>query len=349
MEQWLNRQSRRQGPEALQPLEATRTLGERFEVSHGTVFRLFCRMEKDGRVWRHPNGRFYPSVAGRVLGKPQPVGVMLRKMATWSALSREVMEGFTEQCAKHDRPILLFHNKELLVQGTADSQPGIASLPQQKELLRDFFLLHGDAIGGVLFDELWSEEAIRKMLPKKLPAVTFYRPSEISGVGNVAADFRAGARLAINHLIAGGYDEIVLIEPFPDYAPAHGFLTAAQESYRKITGRRLAPEGQIPLFDPASQEAFLHRAATSRVRIGIICPEDNLCQHLAGKLTAAGVTLGRDHGLLSVMGTSALTGKGITCVRYDFRKMGAMAADMLCGQKADQLLVTPSLKVGNTT
>lgn len=349
LEQWLDFQSAQQGAEALQPLEATRVLGERFNISHGTVFRLFCRMEKKGRVWRHPNGRFYPALAGRVLGKPKPIAIMLRKMASWSTLSREVMEGFTEQCAAHERPLLLFHNRELLMQGSPDSQPDIASAAKQKELLCDFFLLYGETIAGVLFDELWSEEVIRKNLPKKIPAVSFYRSCEVPGLGNVTADFRTGVLLAMSHLMARGYDEILFVEPFPGYTPTANFLQAAEETYREIVKRSLPKDRRVQLFNPTSRKAFLERLAIGKTRYGIICPEDNLSRHLVQEMRAARIPVGKRHGLVSIMGTSAITEKQITCVRYDFRAMGRAAADMLCLQRLEKQIVAPILEVGGST
>ncbi len=349
LEDWLDIQASAQDAKALKPLAATRVLGERFGVSHGTVFRVLNRMEKAGRVWRHPNGRFYPALAGKVLGRAKPLAVMLRRMLSWSSLCREVMEGFTDECGERERPILWFHNKNLVTQESADGAVQVASSSVQRKLLKEFFLLHGETIGGVLFDEFWRDDAIRGVFPTDLPSANFFRSSELPGLGSVAGDFKNGALLAMSHLLACGYERIFLLDPFPGYAPAELFLKAGREVYHEIAGRELPPDQEVPLHDPVRRKAFLRKLATGQVRAGLICPEDNLSLGLARELRAAGIALGQRHGLVSVMGTSVMNSGDVTCVSYDFREMGRSAAAMLCEGRPESIVFPPTLKVGAST
>lgn len=349
LEKWLDGQVLRQDAGALKPLPATRALGEKFGISHGTVFRLLARLEKEGKVWRHANGRIYPALAGKVLGRAKPLAVMLRRMLAWSSLCREVMEGFTDECGERDRPILLFHNRNLMVQEMADSGLKVASNRSQKEMLREFVLLHGDSVGGVLFDEVWRDESIREALPPEVAAVSFSRASVLPQVGSVAADFKAGALLAMSHLLASGYEKILLVDPLPDYEPARRFLKLAAEVHREISGRELPGSRIVELHSADQRREFLRKLAGSKTRTGLICPEDNLSLSLAREMRAAAIPLGRLHGLVSVMGTSAIAAGDISCVRYDYRAMGHAAAAMLCEGRTESRLFAPVLDVGSST
>lgn len=349
LEDWLKEKAGQKDGKALEPLPTTRALGEKFGVSHGTAFRLLCTLERNGTIWRHENGRFYPGLAGRILGRPKPLAIMLRRMVSWSSLCREVMEGFTDTCGELERPVLLFHNKNLLVQETASSDVRITSSQTQKEMLRDFFLLHGDSIGGVLFDEVWRDEALQDALPSRVPLVSFYRPSKVPGLGSVGADFAAGALLAMSHLLASGYEKIFLLNPWPNYEPALLFIAAARQVYREIAGRPFPQSQEIVLHDPVKYRAFIRKLVSSKRRFGLICPEDNISCHLANDLRARGVALGKKHGLVSVMGTSVATAAGLTAVRYDYHEMGRRAALMLCENKPALRLIEPALSVGETT
>lgn len=348
LEKWLNDQVLRQDADALKPLPATRALGEQFGISHGTVFRLLRRMEADGKVWRHANGRFYPALAGKVLGRSKPLAVMLRRMQAWSWLCREVMEGFTEECGERDRPMLWFHNKDLVFQEAPDSDR-IASSRAQKTMLEEFVLFHGDSIGGVLFDEVWRDEAIEGVFPPGVSMVSFARPSTLPTLGSVSADLNAGVLLAISHLLACGYEKIFLIDPLPEYGPGQFFLETGRMIYRQLFGRDL-PSNQVATLHTAAQcRDFMRRLAGSKTRSGLICPEDNLSLSLVRMMREGGIPLGKQHGLISVMGTSALKPGEVTCVRYDFRAMGQAAAEMLCESSTEKRVLPPSLDVGAST
>ena len=348
LEEWITAQATGK-TRTLTPLPTTRTLGEQFQTSHGTAFRVLCRLEKQGVVWRHANGRFFPAWARRALERPKPLAVMLRRMTSWSVLCREVMEGFADACGERDHSLLLVHNKNLVDESGPGDAITVASPSQQTDLLKDFLLLHGDTCGGVLFDELWSDQAIRQVLPPTIPAVVFHRPTEGEAIGSVAADFRAGARLALGHLLACEYRTLYFIEPFAGYPPSRIFLRAAREVFRELSGRDFPMARQIAWHHAANRQAFLRKLATSKTRCGLICPEDNTSQQICEALRTTGIPLGPRHGLVSVMGTSAIPPEHLTCVRYDFRQMGRLAGQMLSNGKPETVLVSPRLETGSST
>lgn len=348
LEEWLTAQATGE-VRTLSPLPTTRALGEKFRTSHGTAFRILRRLEQQGLVWRHANGRFYPAWARRALERPKPLAVLLRRMTSWSVLCREVMEGFTDECGARDRSLLLVHNGDLVAEKGAGDAISVAPLRRQEEMLRDFLLLHGDSCGGVLFDELWSDRAIRRILPPSLPAVVFHRPAEGETVGSVAADFRAGARLALGHLLACGYQTLYLIEPFADYLTNGLFLQAARGVFRELSGRDFPASRQIAWHAAASRTGFLKKLGSAKTRCGLICPEDNTSLQIAETLRRAGMPAGPRHGLVSVMGTSVLPAGDLTCVRYDFRLMGHLAGQMLSDGRLEAVRLAPRLDPGWST
>ncbi len=349
LETWLRSEVKREDAAALKPLPATRALGERFKVSHGTAFRVLQRLEREGKAWRHPNGRFYPMLAGRVLGRTKPLAVMLRRMHAWSFLCKEIMDGFTDECSERDRPVLLFPHKGLLLQKAAEQTVQIAAPSAQRLLLKEFALLHGDAVGGVLFDEIWRDEVIDGIFPPDLPLASFSRPSRWSGVASVVPDYEAGALLAIGHLLASGYEKIVLIDPLPDYEPAKLFLKTALSVYGQLSQKTPARNDVVQWHRPDQRSRLIRRLIDDKTRVGLLCPEDNVSAALAASARDAGVKLGPRHGLVSVMGTRALAPGEITCMRYDFEAMGRVAASMLCDSRLSLRKFAPRLDAGQST
>lgn len=347
LEKWLAARAAVVGVQALSPLPTTRALGEKFGTSHSTAFRRLCQMESAGLVWRHPNGRFYPAAARRILGLSKPLAVALRRMKTWSSLCREVMEGFTEECGAREQSVLLVPCKPLVDEEAPGGAVRIASAEKQREMLEDLLLLHGKSIRGVLLDEVWTDAGLADALPSGLPAAVFYRPTRLAHLGNVGGDFRAGALLALGHLLACRYDQILLVNPLPHYEPATAFLRCAREVYAELTGKPFPRDNETALQRPAEKIALLKRLSTGRERCGLICPEDNNAQELAETMRRHGQPPGRRHGLLAVMGTRAAG--TLTAVRYDFQAMGRRAAQMLCEGPITHQAMKPVLVQGETT
>jgi DNA-binding LacI/PurR family transcriptional regulator len=165
----------------------------------------------------------------------------------------------------------------------------------------------------------------------------------------VGADFAAGALLAMSHLLASGYEKIFLLNPWPNYETARSFLASARQVYREIAGREFPASQEVVLHDPVQYKAFIRKLTSTKRRLGLICPEDNISCHLAQDLESRGVPLGKRHGLVSVMGTFVAKNAGLTCVRYDYHRMGRLAARMLCDGKPESILLDPELSVGLST
>ncbi len=347
IEKWLREAARKAGEVKghTAPFPPTRVLGERFGVSHATVFRTLQRLEAEGVVWRAANGRFYPTTARRYVENVLPVACLIRRLQDWFWLCRDVMEGFTSACAEAEMPILLIQRNELLRQADSHAPVAIADVATQTEVLKDFGRIYGSRVSGLLLDELWSDAAIQAARDHLPPTVLFFRPVSVEGIGNVAGDFDSAAMLGLGHLMACGYNPIYLVRPFKGYEPANRMLEAARAVFARLGAGQLPAHRLLDLQD----EAALGKALASRKRAGFFCPEDNASLYLLERLRAAGVKVPEDGGVVSGMGTSLQTDPPLTKVGYDFRTMGEMAAQMLLGGKIRQVTLEASLRPGGTT
>lgn len=356
LEQWLLDPARAAGSESaagggegveIPPLPSTRALGARFGVSHATAFRLLQKLEREGHVWRAENGRFFPTAVRRYVENVLPVACLIRQLQDWSSLCRQVMEGFTAECAEEEMPLLLLQRRELLVQKGAHAPIEIADVATQTEVLKDFGRIYGDRVCGLLLDELWEDaaiEAAREFLPL---TVVFYRPTGTPGIGSVCGDFAAAALLGLSHLLACGYGVIYLVRPFEGHSLTQAMLQEATSVLQRLTGQPLPQEMVLDLQDAPSIRQVARQAQKSGTRIGFFCPEDNASIYLLELLRAEGLNVPKDAGVLSSMGTS-LAGE-ITSVQFDFRGMGRQAAKMLLGGHPGAETLEPQLRPGETT
>lgn len=87
---------------------------------------------------------------------------------------------------------------------------------------------------------------------------------------------------------------------------------------------------------------------TSR-RTALLCPEDNVAGLLRDALRENGIACPAQVGVLSVMGTDFATRAGLSCLRYDFRKLGRAAVDALTSAEPSRTSFEPVLWSGETT
>lgn len=351
MEQWLKAEARKAGDTkgAVAPLPATRALGERFGVSHATAFRLLQRLEREGVVWKAANGRFYPTTVRRYIENVLPVACLIRQLQDWFSLCRDVMEGFTAECAEADMPLLLIQRKELLVQADSHSPVAIADVATQTEVLKDFGRIYGSKVKGLLLDELWADAAIQAARDTLPTTVLFFRPLQVEGIGNVAGDFGSAAMLGLGHLMACGYSPIYLVRPFKGYDSATKMLEAAKGVFARLAAEHLPAHRVLDLQDAVAVQRALELVRKSKKRVGFFCPEDNASLYLLERLREAGIDVPQQAGIVSAMGTSIVSAQPLTAVGYDFRAMGQAAAKMLLNGEIARQAFEASLRPGGTT
>lgn len=350
LESWLREAGCESSQQALRALPTTRALGKRFMISHVTVARSLSRLATAGVLWQHPGGRYYPAFARKVLGRPKPFAVLLRRMDSWSGLCREVMEGFEGACADEEHPLLLLHLKHLLVEPMPGRIGKVASTERQAEFLREIVMRYGDDVGGYFVDELWRNAALELELPKGVRIVTFYRDGGSNRVKAISVDHRASAMLALGHLLACRYDRIQILNLYRDYLPAKAFLDAATSVYGQLLGRAWDPQDTIPAVTEDDLDKLVQRLKDPGTpRTGLICPEDNNALALAKRLEEAGIELGKQHGLISTMGTGVIEHSGITTIRHSFVALGRSCAQYLLDGSDVQPDCTPRLIQGTST
>src|SRR5688572_5541924 len=310
------------------PLPTTRELGQKFGMANTTVFRVLRGMAETGEIWQHPtNGRYYPPAARALLDRPKPVACLIRRLELGSELYRELLEGISAGCGERQRTMLLWHDERLINHPDPQQPPVFASVSQQRAILNEFLDRHGDAAGGFLLDHLWSDDALRTQMPRLNPAVMLFRSCDVSGISNIAVDFRAGALKALAHLLGRGFEHIIFVEPFSgDPAIAEFSLSLENAAAELGCANRLSTTSAAT---PKERVSLIDRLGRSARRTALLCPEDNVAVLLVTAAREAGLRVPERAGVLSVMGTDLATKAGLSCLRYDFRELGRIAVGAL--------------------
>lgn len=331
------------------PLPTTRELGGQFGVSNTTVFRVLNRLAEAGEIWQHPtNGRYYPSDARLLLDRPKPVACLIRRLELGSALYRELLEGISAGCGAGHRTMLLWHDELLVNHPDPRDPPIFATVGAQRAILEDFLDRHGPSAGGFVLDHVWSDDALRAHAERLQPAVVLFRSCAIKSLGNIRADFRAGAVKALAHLLGRGYEQILPIEPFAGDPAVVEFAAALEAAADELGCRnRLTPV--VTASTPKERRAVVERLRRGSKRGALLCPEDNVALLLVEALRQAKVRIPHAVGVLSVMGTDLAVKAGVSCLRYDFRELGRLAAQALGESAPARHTIEPQFALGATT
>jgi DNA-binding transcriptional regulator YhcF (GntR family) len=332
-----------------QPLPTTRELGERFRVANTTVFRLLRELARTGEIWQHPvNGRYYLPSAQALIDRPKPVACVFRRLELASELYRELLEGISAGCGALGRTMLLWHDELLVNHPDAHEPPAFARVAQQRVILHDFLGRHGSAAGGFILDHIWSDEALSSEIEALRPAVMLFRACSLPGIGNIRADFRAGAFKSVAYLLGRGFDQIIPVTPFPgdpaveEFQAALSSVATELDCQNRFTAPALASSA-------AERTALVQRLKRANRRTALICPEDNVALLLLAAVKDAGLSCPGQVGILSVMGTDFAVRAGLTCLRYDFRKLGQAAVNALNAPAPVRESFEPTLAVGQST
>ena len=332
-----------------QPLPTTRELGERFRVANTTAFRLLRDLARAGDIWQHPvNGRYYPVAARALFDRPKPVACVFRHLELGSALYREFLEGISVGCGALHRTMLLWHDELLLNHSDLQQPPVFARVSQQHAILSDFLGRHGNAAGGFILDHVWSDDALKAKVDQLVPAVMIYRSCALPQISNIRADFRAGAFKALAYLLGRGFEQIIPVVPFLGDPAVEEFGAALQSVAEELDCRnRLATPAMAT--SSAERATLLQKVKRSNRMSALLCPEDHVAVMLLNGAKAEGLSCPRQFGILSVMGTDFAVQAGLTCLRYDFRKLGRAAVNALAAPAPVRESFEPILVTGNST
>lgn len=329
-------------------LPTTRELGERFGVSNATVSRVLERLAQEGVVWRRPNGRYYRGDAAKLLAEPKTYACLVRRLESWSRVYFALLGGFSRDFAQNRDAMLFFHNETLVRHTDTGHPPQHAGLRAQVRAVEEFLAAPRSNLSGYLFDDVWRDEALEPFVERLRPAVVVCRPTQLPGVASVSADFAAAATTAVAHLFARGYERVLLAVPFSGAAPIDLMVAAAKEAAQHL-GRPFRREEICLVSNEERRQRVIGYLRGAKQRIGIFCPEDNVALQLWREITAAGISVPGQVGILAGMGTDVVRPLKLSTLQIDFEAIGRNAAELLREGTGRQVVLPATLQIGSTT
>ncbi|NYI45683.1 LacI family transcriptional regulator [Nocardioides aromaticivorans] len=171
----------------------------------------------------------------------------------------------------------------------------------------------------------------------------------VAGVPSVVADYDAGTRQIVDHLVSLGHESLVFLAgPHESWSGARrwaGLLAAAESS--GVAARRLGPYQPTLQGGPAAADAALAARATA-----IVCHNDMLAIGVLRRLAGRGVRVPDD---VSVVGFDDMFGAdfcqpALTTLAERTEDAGACAIDLLLRPGSAATVVVPTqLKVRDST
>ena len=329
------------------PLPTTRELGEQHHVSNASACRLLKRLDEEGVIWRRENGRYYANASRRLFERRRPYACLIRKLQHWSRMYHAIMTGFSQAFGRSKASMLFVHDESLVHHSDTEHPPVHAGLATQRHALAEFFHHHEDQFGGILFDDVWLDEALARWSDELDNAAVVCRTTKLPRLSSVSVDFEASALMAVGHLYARGYEEIWIAVPFANSAPIDLMQAAALRAANGL-GSPIDPRNVCSVATPADRERFLARLKAEKKRVGVFCLEDNMTLVLSRALEASSLECPRQVGLLSGMG-DIVSEKGISSIKIDYEAIGRTAGEILVSRKHRVVQQPATLVLGKTT
>jgi hypothetical protein len=330
-----------------QPLPTTRELGEQHYVSNATACRLLKRLDEQGVIWRRDNGRYYPNASRRLFERRKPYACLIRKLQHWSRMYHAIMSGFSQAFGRSKTSMLFVHDEGLVRHADTAHPPVHAGLAAQRAALAEFFHHHEDQFAGLLFDDVWLDEALARFSDELTNAVVVCRTTTLPQLSSVSVDFEGGAMMAVAHLYARGFEEIWIAVPFANSAPVDLMLAATLKAAAGL-GSPIDRKNICPAATPTDRERLLIRLKAGKKRIGLFCLEDNVSLLLWHALNSSGVACPQRIGLLSGMG-DIVADLGVSSIRIDYEAIGRTAGEILMSRQHRIVLQPARLVLGKTT
>ena len=215
-----------------------------------------------------------------------------------------------------------------------------ASVREERDLLE---ALGRQAVRGVLLTPAdSSHEAATRLVEEGTPVVLFDAAEAPEGLPSVSIDDRAGAALAIEHLLALGHQRICFLNGPADMRQSVQRLAGvrdAVEHWQRLTGSdnvrltvRNAEAYTAQAGYAATEEAIAEaRAASEGAPTAVFCANDLLAVGVMSALRVAGISVPGD---VSVIGfddipLAAQMPVPLTTIRQPMDELGAAAAELL--------------------
>lgn len=306
------------------PFPPLAVLAGEMDVHPSTVSRILRELSGEGVLWHAPNGRFHIPEARRQKLKGFPVCFIGREMSLWSRLYQEILEGVSSVCAEHRGSLVLCPAPRLVRHEAALEKPRFASVPAQKRELEVALKNIPPKCCGVVLDHLWNPKVVATAAAPVDPMIHLLRPG-----GRFGIDFRHGTDLVAQLLSSVPCRGVALVVPFEgDWA-----VTASAESLQE--GLAAWPVAKMDMPEALSRAASLLRKGHV-----FVCTEDNAAVRLAAALDP--LCRGcRFFPLVATQGTG-LPSAPVSRLRYDFKKLGRLAAASIF-DRSQEVLLRPKL------
>jgi DNA-binding transcriptional regulator YhcF (GntR family) len=329
------------------PLPTTREYGDQFGISNASVCRLFKRLGTENVIWRRENGRYYLKESRRLLERRTPYACLLRKLQHWSHMYQAIMSGFSQAFGRKKASMLFVHNESLVRHVDTAHPPVHAGVNAQREALGEFFHHHEDQFAGILLDDVWLDEALARYADRLNNAVVVGRTTTLPELCSVSVDFEASALLAVGHLHARGFEEILIAVPFMNSAPVDLMLAATTKAAAML-GSAIDQRNICSAATPDDRAHLIERLKKAKRRTGVFCLEDNVSLLLYRAIAQAGIECPRRVGLLSGMG-DIVVDQGISSVKIDYELIGRTAGELLISNERRSVMVPAPLVMAQTT
>lgn len=290
------------------PFPPLAVLAGQLDVHSSTVFRILRDLSREGVVWQAPNGRFHVPEARRQKMQGLPLCFIGREMSLWSRLYQEILEGVDAACSENQGSLVLCSSPALVRHKAPLEKPRFASLALQKKELAAVLNHIPRKCSGLVLDHLWSPEVVSADALLPVPMVHVMRSGERSGI-----DFRFGAHLVAKMLSSVRCRGVALVVPFEgDWA----ISTAARALEESLAS--------WPMEKMEMPEAISRAGCLLQKGYVFVCTEDNAAIRLASLLEPL-CQKASFFPLVATQGTG-LPSDPITRLRYDFKKLGWVAA-----------------------
>ena len=190
-------------------------------------------------------------------------------------------------------------------------------------------MMHQPVDGILLVPVVAQENYLKTLAAGPLPIVTIDRPIEIATTDSVGVENKAGAIMAVEHLVQHGYKRITCLV-------ANSHLRTMKEriaGYRESMQRAKLPrEKEIPLSSQASAKAALSQLFSSRNRPEALFTANNASTiWVLEALKEMKIEMGKDIALVGFDDVDfyTLTTPPITTIRQPAAELGNISARLL--------------------
>ena len=332
------------------PLPPTRLLAESFHTSHTKVYRFLLNLVGEGKLVAHEvNGRFYLKGSEAFATKNLPVACLFRNLENWFMVAKGQLTGISRVCESLGRGVVLFRHGNLVQHPSVEYPPLFGSASDQIKGLQVFFDKHFSTCSGVIFEDLWLDEALEHFSTQLHRAVVVGRQTKIKNLKCIYLDCDSAAYQALAHLHGRGFKKIVLAIPFQGNEEVDRQMEALRRASQKL-GLPISEEAFKMATTPEERTKLIACLKSGSERVAIFCPEDNVSTLLYQEIQKQGVSCPDKVGLLSGMGEAGVLGLQISSIHYDYIQMGSLAVTKLFEKNVKtHEAVTPNFIQGIST